>query len=225
MNTLKIEAKLAEKYKYKNLPGDLSGKYRNYWKENIPDYLSINGDKTPLYTINAAPICKWYDRIVIGDYGAFIEFSKEAAESFALAPGQEYRVYDARFADRVKYVWLTTNDGSNVKIYEQRRRVTYADYQPGKYYVSVHEAFTLGAFESFKKPLPCQVGDILFAYEYCLDWFLCVYKVVKVTQYEDYSFEVQLRCKNTEFPVDGSEICGENSKYQLDKNKCKKIKE
>lgn len=55
MNTLKIEAKLAEKYKYKKLPDDLSEKYRQYFTENIPDGLSLNGGI--LMTINGSPNC------------------------------------------------------------------------------------------------------------------------------------------------------------------------
>ena len=144
MNTLKIEAKLAAKYKYKKLPDDLSEKYRNFWKENIPDFLSVYGGRIPLYTVYGSLICEWYDRIVIGDYGAFIEFPKSAiCNDFEVAKGQEYRIYDERYSTRVKYHWFTISDGSDIKIYKQIRGVTYADYQPNKYYISVHEAFNM----------------------------------------------------------------------------------
>ena len=43
MNTTMIEAKLAEQYKYKKLPDDLSEKYRQYFIDNIPDGLFLNG--------------------------------------------------------------------------------------------------------------------------------------------------------------------------------------
>ncbi len=140
MNTLKIEAKLAEKYKYKKLPADLSEKYRQYFTENIPTNLSLDGGGN-LTTLTGSIICDSYRRIVVGDYGAFIEFEKPHCDnSFVIAPGQEYRVNDERYSKNVKYVWLTIDDGSNVKIYHQKRGVTYADYHPGMYYVSVHEA-------------------------------------------------------------------------------------
>lgn len=142
MNTLKIEAKLAEKYKYKNLPGDLSEKYRKYFRENIPEWLCVDGGGT-LKTMSGSVICDKYRRIVIGDYGAFIEFESPAVGSkFIIAPGQEYRVNDERYSKNVKYVWLTTSDGSGVKIYRQKKGVTYADYLPGMYYVSVHEVIS-----------------------------------------------------------------------------------
>ena len=146
MNTLRIEAKLAEKYKYKPLPGDLSEKYRDYYKSNIPPFLHVNGGG-PLYTCCGSMICKAYNRIVVGDYGAFVEFCEDDlplendAPAFMIAPGQEYRVNDERYSKNVKYVWLTTRDLSGVKIYHQKKGVSYADYRPGMYYVSVHEVF------------------------------------------------------------------------------------
>ena len=140
MNTLKVEAALAKKYGYKPLPDDLSEKYRNYFTENIPAFLDINGSKETLYTINGTPICKGYDRIVVGDYGAFIEFSKNAILSnFVIERGQEYRVNDEKYAKNVKYIWLTIRDNSHIKIYQQKHKVAYADYKPRKYYISVHE--------------------------------------------------------------------------------------
>ncbi len=142
MNTLGIEAKLAEKYKYKPLPGDLSEKYRQFFRENIPEWLMESGADTPLYTSQGSFICGGYNRIVVGDYGAFVEFDEaDTIRNFVLAPGQEYRVMDERYAKNVKYVWVTINDSSNIKIYQQKKGVSYADYLPGKYYVSVHEVF------------------------------------------------------------------------------------
>lgn len=139
MNTLKIEAKLAEKYSYQKLPKDLSGKYKQYFIDNIPDFLSLDGGGK-LFTLKGTLICNSYDRIVVGDYGAFIEFSeKPDGIIFSIAPGQEYRIYDKQYSKNVKYEWYTIDDGSKVKIYKQKRRVSYADYKPKKYYVSVHE--------------------------------------------------------------------------------------
>ena len=143
MNTLKTEAALAKKYGYRPLPQDLSVKYRNYFTENIPKFLNINGSQSQLTTLNGTPICNGYDRIVVGDYGAFIEFSKESISSnFIIQPGQEYRVYDEKYKNNVKYIWLTVNDGSGIKIYQQKRKVSYADYKARKYYVSVHEVLS-----------------------------------------------------------------------------------
>ncbi len=83
MNTLKIEAKLAEKYKYKPLPDDLSEKYRDYFTANIPSFLRLDGGGA-IYTSNGSLICNAYQRIVVGDYGAFVEFV-EPATNFIIA--------------------------------------------------------------------------------------------------------------------------------------------
>ena len=115
MNTLKIEEKLANKYHYQKLSDDLSKKYRNFFLENIPIFLDINGSDNPLYTITGSIICKKYDRIVIGNYGAFVEFSKEdTCDNFCIKEGQEYRIYDSKYSKNVKYVWYTINDGAHV---------------------------------------------------------------------------------------------------------------
>lgn len=140
MNTLNIEARLANDFGYRPLPNDLSDKYRKFFEENIPKCLKLEGDNKRLYTKFGSLICNQYDRIVVGDYGAFIEFSEESiANDFIIQPGQEYRVNDSKYSKNVKYIWMTIDDGSNIKIYKQKRKVSYADYIPRKYYVSVHE--------------------------------------------------------------------------------------
>ena len=55
--------------------------------------------------------------------------------------GQSRPLYTRCYSKNVKYIWLTVNDGSGIKIYLQRKGVSYADYRSGKYYVSVHEVF------------------------------------------------------------------------------------
>ena len=145
MNTLRIEEILAKKYKYKPLPGDLSDKYRNYFAENIPEWLLTHDYNSPLYTLTGTKLCNSHGRIVVGDYGAFVEFYEEAPETeFVIKSGQEYRVNDPKYIDHVKYIWLTVLDNSGVKIYKQKRTVRYADYLPGCYYVSVHQVSERG---------------------------------------------------------------------------------
>lgn len=142
MNTLKIEAKLAEKYGYSPLPSELSTKYREFYKENIPEFL--NDNQQTLYTSWGTPLCNGFNRIVIGDYGAFVEFSESdlAFPSYKLRipEHQEYRLRD-KYKNNVKYFWYTTPDLSDIKIYHQKKTVSYADYKPGMYYVSVHEVY------------------------------------------------------------------------------------
>lgn len=137
-----LSDELSNKYKYKKLSDKLSNIARNIYANTIPAFL-LSFDKTkPLYTLNGSLICSGYDRIVIGDYGAYIEFSSEQANKdlFTIATGQEYRIDNLRYAN-VKYAWLTINDGSQIKIYYQKNTVSYADYKPQYYYISVYEAY------------------------------------------------------------------------------------
>ena len=145
MNTLNIEAKLAQEYGYKPLPKELSEKYRQFYIDNLPEGFIINGSDTVLCTKTGAVVCNGYTRIVVGDYGAFIEFDEEQAnlDEYIITPGQEYRVNNPRYSKNVKYIWMTIPDGSNIKIYKQKKKVAYADYKSGMFYISPHECMIL----------------------------------------------------------------------------------
>lgn len=146
MNTLDIEAKLAQEYGYKPLPKELSEKYRQFYIDNLPEGLSMERSDTVLCTKTGTVVCNGYTRIVVGDYGAFIEFDEEQAnfDEYIIAPGQEYRVNNPRYSKNVKYIWMTIPDGSNIKIYKQKKQVSYADYKSGMFYISPHECMILG---------------------------------------------------------------------------------
>lgn len=130
---------LVSRFKYRKLTPSMSAKSQDLYRETIPDHLNVEGSSTPLFSTGGTFLLSGYDRIVIGDYGAYVEFSEEHAlpEFYHLEPGQEFR---ADFSSlNVKYVWLTPADGHPCKIYKQLKKVDYADYLPGKYYVSVFE--------------------------------------------------------------------------------------
>jgi len=108
----------------------------------LPSTLNINGDLNfQIHSINGTLISNGYNRIVIGDYGAFIEFDKDQVvrESLKVKTGQEYRINDPKYSEHVKYYWLTPKDKSDMKVYFQKRTVIYADYKVDMFYVSVYE--------------------------------------------------------------------------------------
>lgn len=135
-----LSDELSKKYNYKKLSEKESCVARSIYASALPEFLKRSDQ--PLYTVNGTKICDEFDRIVIGDYGAYIEFSSEQANKnlFLIAPGQEYRIDNLRYAN-VKYAWLTINDDSQIKIYYQKNTVSYADYKVQKYYVSVYEVY------------------------------------------------------------------------------------
>jgi hypothetical protein len=140
---LKYQEQLAREYKYKPIPRTFFCDVRAEFQKALPEWCNMSGDTTKLETRNGTVIVNGYNRIVIGDYGAFVEFSRVQAymRRLKIKEGQVYRIEDPRYAEHVKYLWLTANDSSGVKVYEQKRSVEYADYKPGMLYVSVYEVF------------------------------------------------------------------------------------
>lgn len=130
----KIDA-LVKEFKYKPLTKELSNKVRNFYKQFIPTFLNEFGDNNKLYSSSGTLITNGYERIVIGDYGAYVEFNDLQANDseFEIKSGEEYRVFDNHYSKSVKYIWLTINDSSNIKIYKQNKTVKYADYKENFY--------------------------------------------------------------------------------------------
>lgn len=138
---LEYQENLVRNYKYRPLPTMFSEEARALYKENIPAGFNLDGGNVGLYGASGLKIANGYSRIVIGDYGAYVEIMPEdmAHENIVVKKGQEYRDNDIRYSGKVKYSWLTLRDDSDVKIYFQKKPVAYADYLPGRYYVSVYE--------------------------------------------------------------------------------------
>lgn len=139
-NMLLFQEEMAKRFSYKPLPMEYSKKCREIYRDTLPLWIDANGSDIPLMTLSDTVICNRYERVVIGDYGAFIEINPQDMRTDALcvAKGQEYRFTD-RYKNTVKYFWLTAKDDSNIKIYQQVRSVTYADYKPDMFYVSPFE--------------------------------------------------------------------------------------
>ena len=102
------------------------------------------------FSLSGTLIAIGYNRVVYGDHGPYVEFEESNFKSNL----------DRKFNNQVPldayYEWLTIKDGSEIKIYRQIRDVHdlpnppspgykgnreegYADYVPGKYYISPYE--------------------------------------------------------------------------------------
>jgi len=122
---------LALRYKYRPLPKKICPEVYNFYLANMNGFVK----KRPAI-INGVNICKKYDRIVVGDYGAYVEI---APEDLTVTPttvvGQEWR-HDKDYVKKrglnLKYYWMEY-DGK--RVYLQIAPVTYADYKPGYYYI------------------------------------------------------------------------------------------
>lgn len=88
----------------------------------------------PLFTANGTRLASSFERVVVGDRGPYVEFTKEAVNWDALHVPVEQRY---RLKSRlVFYTEYRSNDEANVKIYLQRHPVQYADYRVGMVYIS-----------------------------------------------------------------------------------------
>lgn len=144
---LALQERLAKEYGYKPIePNLFTEDVREIFKRNLPDWCDERGEEHKLlYSLNGTLLATGYQRIVIGDYGAFVEISCDQIQhsNIRCKPGEEYRLNDSRFSKNVKYHWLTVPDGSNCKVYYQQKTVSYADYIPGMYYVSPYEVYVI----------------------------------------------------------------------------------
>ena len=144
------------------------------YKAELPEWCKRSDcAKEPLISLDGTLLCTKFERIVIGDYGAFIEIAPEhmVLNNLKVKEGQEFRINDEKYSLHVKYHWYTAKDNSDCKVYFQQKTVTYADYKPGMYYISPYEVIpALLELEQAKNNkfigkitdlLPCPIGTIV----------------------------------------------------------------
>lgn len=139
MNDEQIFALIAEQQvkvdagDYTPLPDEKSQRLRELYAKIIE--LPLTGSDHKIFNGCGTCISDGYTRIVIGDFGAYFEFSTAQINHAVIEPrwlGKPKRP--------VKYLWMVTKDREKTKIYSQQRRVAYADYMPGMYYMSYFDA-------------------------------------------------------------------------------------
>jgi len=126
---------MADERKYKPLPAEQGRLLRGLYEVNLPRILKDpSWIPTGFFTRYGTVLATKYERVVIGDYGAFIEFSEGQVVRANIKPkwaGEPKR--------DVKYIWWVPRDGAEVRLYEQKAEVPYADYKVGRWYVDPHE--------------------------------------------------------------------------------------
>jgi len=102
-------------------------------------------DYTRFETKTGFHVATGYTKIVIGGRGPYIEFLTGHLiwDSLQMPDEEKYRP-EHPWKDRVYYVEWRTNDEINVKIYDQKRTVEYADYKVCLFYVSPFDLFVEG---------------------------------------------------------------------------------
>lgn len=135
---------LVECYHYKPLPNEVASKAISLYSKYLPTHFKDNNHPLKLSTSSGQIITTDYTRVVIGHYGAYVEWSRDQAlfDTYMVCPGEEYRINDPKYADHCKYEYWIPKYGVPIKIYLQKRPVKYADYKPGYFYTSVYNLFS-----------------------------------------------------------------------------------
>lgn len=135
-DTLNHVQKNIQLNRYKKLSPDQSEIIRQHYASKITAPLDL-GDEYMVYTKEGLQIANGYNRIVIGDYGSYVEFTDQQIikASIRVKPSQRYRL-DQKSYPNIKYIWYEVVDDPEIKVYYQLKSVNYADYVPGRYYIS-----------------------------------------------------------------------------------------
>lgn len=118
--------------------------------EKLFDLGEHGNDSTKFHSTKGTLIFQGYVRVVYGDHGPYVEFTKEQLRC------EPIKKFNRNVPFNAYYEWQTLDDGSDVKIYWQLKDVHnlpnppaggfkgnrvegYADYKPGMYYISPYE--------------------------------------------------------------------------------------
>lgn len=134
--TLDVKAfidELAVKYRYRPLPKKVRGDVLQLYRDNLNGF-----ERKRTAFAQGVLICSDYERVVVGDYGAYLEFTEEQLQvSLTVPHNQRWRLDEEYIREKelsLKYIWYEFN---GIKVYHQLDTVKYADYKPNRYYVSV----------------------------------------------------------------------------------------
>ena len=121
---LETRREKGSEYFYKPLDRRRSRVIRQWYTEQLPSWCQCEGGAETLST-SGVVVANGYTRVVIGDYGAFVEFTLDQAS-------EETKAAAARSTGGRKYNWLTVG---HAKVYYQLATVAYADYKPNHLYI------------------------------------------------------------------------------------------
>ena len=106
--------------------------------KNAHNRLLINvdhgNDELKFYSATGLLLAVGYTRVVIGERGPYVEFKEKHIQwgHFFIPAGESYRQTN----DIVFYLEYRSFDRANVKLYLQKRTVSYADYKIGLCYIA-----------------------------------------------------------------------------------------
>jgi hypothetical protein len=111
----------------------------------IPEIPESPLPKAPRSSSRGLHVATGYTRVFIGGRSPYIEFLPGHLiwESLHIPDQEKYRT-EHPWKEKVFCVEWRTKDQSDVKVYDQKRAVEYADYKAGLFYISPFDLFVQG---------------------------------------------------------------------------------
>lgn len=106
---------------FRVLTGEIKKQVHHHYNVNFPR------------PIDPRPLANNYDRIEIGDHGAYVQIDQADINlnMLSIPKEQRFRLH-SEASPYVKYIWWQGPQGQ--KVYQQTKPVRYANYVPGKFY-------------------------------------------------------------------------------------------
>lgn len=102
-----------------------------------------NIQKISLIYKNGEKVCERYERIVIGDYGAYVEISaSHLSDNHFIYIDQNDPVDETIASRHSNHMTLALNDESSYTIYFQVKPVPYGNFIPGRFYIDPYDVIS-----------------------------------------------------------------------------------
>lgn len=133
------------KYHHRPIPTTpAAGNVKTYYRDKLPAWAKKKiSRKYPLYTKNGEKVCERYERIVIGDYGAYVEISaSHLSDNHFIYIDQNDPIDETISSRHSSHMTLALNDESSYTIYFQVKPVPYGNFIPGRFYIDPYDVIS-----------------------------------------------------------------------------------
>lgn len=136
---------MVAKYHHRPIPTTpAAGNVKTYYRDKLPAWAKKKiSRKYPLYTKNGEKVCERYERIVIGDYGAYVEISaSHLSDNHFIYIDQNDPIDETISSRHSSHMTLALNDESSYTIYFQVKPVPYGSFIPGRFYIDPYDVIS-----------------------------------------------------------------------------------
>lgn len=142
---LRIQEKNKVLKQFKPLSGEVRERVRNYYKDEAAAMIRYAPTEAKSIIIDNVKVATGYQRVVIGDYGSFIECLQEQMimSNLALSEREQKRFTSAKNGNPINcvhYQCKNTTLRSPTLIRFQIGRCPWANFHPFRYYLDMNEA-------------------------------------------------------------------------------------